>query len=186
LNARIAEATADVAKLCGTRDARFSTRDYAGMDISLAASCMVPAGSSICMKARCSQERLVFDLMLVDGSDGGQRLHPDKTLAAYRAAMDGALRVDLHEIYQATHPISSKTPFFVFIPAWAFVFGARLSRPVAEIVDPDGNMDLAIRARMRRCLKWILDLTGHVLSRARRRRPRRRGADTRDSTASPP
>ena len=125
---------AKIKKACPARDLKFSTREYEWTkDTSVVSSC---SGTTECHRARCEQERTVFQILSTTERNAGKPLTPDPSLSAYRSSLQEALKVSLHEIYERTHPIKYTVVFYILVPFWAFFLGARLARSAAEVLDP--------------------------------------------------
>lgn len=125
---------AKIKQVCPASDLKFFTRDYEWTNNrSLVASC---SGGSECHRARCEQERAAGQILMAADVSAGTSLVTDSTLSAYRSALKDAFKVSLYNKYEQTHPIKYPMVFFIFVPLWAFLLGARLARSTAELLDP--------------------------------------------------
>lgn len=138
---------AEIAAACQTRDRLFETRDYTWTnDSSITASCSsANAEGSACKKAICSQERATASILIAaTASTTGTPLMEDETLSAYRSKIKITGDMPMKALYDATHPIQYAFFFVIYIPFWAFAFGVRLARPLAEILDLTGKSDAVV------------------------------------------
>lgn len=171
---RVDEHTKDIVQHCPRTDVRYVSRNFStSVALSPGASCIATDSATPCMSARCMQEKEVLGI----GRDlipPGRKLHADASLTAYRTTRERMDQTPMHEIYKSTH-LFEPTPYFALLPIWALVFGARLARPVAELLDPESEgkgLRQALRSSWNDIRNWRP--TGHGL----RRRPPERSSWT--------
>lgn len=175
--------TAEILQACPRSDEHYLTRNFStSKHVTMVASCSSSDGATACMQARCRQERDVANI-LVDIVRFDDKLHADAALTHYREITSEALKVPLRDIHSSWHPFAP-TPFFSFLPVWTMIFGARLARAAAELLDPVGAGKGVLRsvqstwADIRRWRKF------GQLKRARPARLRRRQTELNQSNAA--
>jgi len=80
----------------------------------------------------------------------------DSTLSAYRLSMQDAFKLSMHEVYERTHPIKYAATFYILVPFWAFLLGARLARSAAEFLDPTQKAKF--------CASWLVRKSAATVS----------------------
>lgn len=131
---------------CPARDLKFSTRDYEWTSNRfLGVSCL---GATECHRARCEQEQAAGQILIAADTSAGKPLVADSTLSEYRSSLQDAFKLSRYDVYERTHPIKYAATFYILVPFWAFLLGARLARSTAELLDPT--------QKARFCASWLV------------------------------